>query len=106
MTPGIAPIFGNNPGYSILTYNDEDVTQYEFKWRFLQLQEYFLFRYQQWQTYNPEHLYPIKLTDADTVRSFSRQLLTDQRLFTRYLLTKMGFREALANAASYVYPLV
>jgi hypothetical protein len=22
MTPGIAPIFGNNPGYTILTYND------------------------------------------------------------------------------------
>jgi hypothetical protein len=26
MTPGIAAIFGNNPGYTILTYNDEDVT--------------------------------------------------------------------------------
>jgi len=51
-------------------------------------------------------VYPIKLTDADTLRSYSRQLLTDQRLFTRYLLTKMGFREAIANAASYVYPLV
>jgi hypothetical protein len=22
MTPGIAPIFGNNPGYTILSYND------------------------------------------------------------------------------------
>jgi hypothetical protein len=72
----------------------------------LQLQEYFLFRYQQWQTYNPEHLYPIKLNDADTIRSYSRQLLADQRLFTRYLLTKMGFREVIANAASFVYPLV
>ena len=46
MTPGIAPIFGNNPGYTILSFNDQDVTQYEFKWRFFQLQEYFLFRYE------------------------------------------------------------
>lgn len=26
MTPGIAPIFNNNPGYTILTFNDQDVT--------------------------------------------------------------------------------
>ncbi len=37
MTPGIAPIYGNNPGYTILTYNNHDVKKYEFKWRFLQL---------------------------------------------------------------------
>ena len=82
------------------------MTQYEFKWRFLQLQEYFLFRYQQWQTYNPEHLFPIKLSYAESVRSYSLRMLADERLYTRYLLTKMGFRETIANALSILYPLV
>jgi len=77
MTPSIAPIFNNNPGYTILSFDNEDITKYEFKWRFFQLQEYYLLRFHSWQTYNPEHIYPVKLDNPESIRSYSREMLND-----------------------------
>ncbi len=57
-------------------------------------------------TMNPEHLYGINLRDSGSVRKYTQRLMNDKQEYYRYLLTKMGFREALANAASMVYPMV
>ena len=44
MTPSISPVFNNNPGYTILEYDDNDVSEFDVNWHFLQLQEYMVIR--------------------------------------------------------------
>jgi len=35
MTPGVAPIFNNNPGYTLMNFDDDSISKVH--WRFLQL---------------------------------------------------------------------
>jgi len=57
-------------------------------------------------TVNPEEAFGINLKQANTVRAFAERLRHDKNEYAVYLLTKMGFRQALAKVGSIVYPLL
>lgn len=103
MTPGVAPIFKNNPGYTILSLKDFDM---EAKWRFFQLNEYIFLKRQDFITIEPEELFGFKLSDSSSIRAFSENLQKDSSLYAKYLITRMGFREGFATMASFLYPLI
>jgi hypothetical protein len=106
MTPGVAPIFNNNPGYTIIDLDSETQTIKHLYWRFFQLQEYFVLRLDNFISVNPHEAFGINLNKASTVLAYANRLKYDKNQYAEYLLTKMGFRQALAKVGSVVYPFL
>ena len=65
-----------------------------------------MIRRQEWIDFNPEKIYNVKLSDSESVRAFSLEMMRDDKSFSRYLLTKMGYREGIADTLSLAYPLI
>jgi hypothetical protein len=57
-------------------------------------------------TVKPEEAFGINLNNAHSVRSYATKLHNDKNEYARYLLTKMGFRIALAKVGSILYKLL
>ena len=62
VSPAVSPIYSNNPGYSVMDVSYANAVE-KVDWRFLQLQEYMLFRYKRYYTMDPESFFALKLND-------------------------------------------
>lgn len=54
----------------------------------------------------PQDAFGINLNEASTVLAFAQKLKHNKNQYAQYLLTKMGFRQALAKVGSVIYPFL
>ena len=80
MTPGLSPIYGNNPGYTFLQIDEGNKTKpwnIDSEWRFFQLHEYMMFKLKSFVTFDPQDLYGFQLTNAESVRNYTLRIKDD-----------------------------
>ena len=90
MTPCLAPYSFFQPGYTVI---DIKPTKINAEWRFLQLQDYILFRFINFNTIDINKEFNINLASATSVRAFTQTIAEDKREYTRYLFKKMGYSD-------------
>lgn len=107
LSPSVSPIFGNNPGYSIIDFN-QNFTSTLVNWRFLQLYEYAVTQsvYLSMITVHPQILFNVRFSDPTSVRKFASRMQRNANLFGSYMATKMGYNWFFQMAAGLLYPLV
>lgn len=66
----MTPYYNNNPGYGILNIDDSSLKIEEFKFHFMQLEDYFRFEIVEFVEYDPAKLGGFDLNDASSVRAF------------------------------------
>lgn len=69
INPSVTPVYNNNPGFGLLTLND-DYTVKDFKFTFLQLEDYHRYGVFNYEVYDPTLQSGIDFNDAQTVRNW------------------------------------
>ena len=78
--PAISPVYGNNPGYGVLTLNS-DQTIDDIKFKFFQLQDYYRMGLPIWKEIDIQNVFNIDLNDASSVRDYNKSMQYDFQKF-------------------------
>ncbi|TNV78753.1 hypothetical protein FGO68_gene3108 [Halteria grandinella] len=108
LTPSVSPIYYNNPGYSIMDFDQNNGYSTSLvNWRFFQLYEYTLTRTlsTSFITTDPQALFNVHFSDAATIQTLQTRLSRDAQLFGVYLAAKMGYRWLFQQGGGLFYPL-
>ena len=80
--PSISPIFKNNPGYSVLSLEDNygcDIDSLE--WRYLQLYMYIFMRLRSYSHIDVASKFNLDLNSADSIRKYVQRQSSDSQFF-------------------------